>query len=131
MSWNAIHTHYNKQDWSKIPSIFAEQVVSYFQKPCKILEIGAGLGQDSRFFCDSDFDVVSTDFSVDVVQMNQERSQKQIQSGKYEIDILDISKLIPFADGEFDVVYAHLSLHYFSKTKTQEIATHILDVLKQ
>lgn len=32
---------------------------------------------------------------------------------------------------EFDVVYAHLSLHYFSREKTKEIVKDIHRVLKQ
>jgi hypothetical protein len=44
MSWNnGRHVEYDQQDWAKIPSIFAEQVVPYFQKSGKILEIGAGI----------------------------------------------------------------------------------------
>ena len=123
MSWNSIHKHYIEQDWSKIPSIFAEQVVSYFPTAGKILEIGSGLGQDSRFFCDSGFDVISTDFSEKVTHINESESQKQILSGKYNINTLDVLKWIPFVDDEFDVIYAHLSLHYFS-----EIQTIILDI---
>ena len=131
MSWNIIHSHYEEQDWSRKPSIFAESIVNLFPESWRILEIGAGLGQDSRFFCDSGFEVDSTDFSIQALQMNQERSQNHIQSGRYHINILDISDWISYLNYEFDVIYAHLSLHYFSEKKIKEIMVDILRILKK
>lgn len=131
MSWDLIHTHYTKQDWSKIPSIFATQVILYFQKSGKILEIWAGVWQDSRYFCDSGFDVVSTDFSDKVTHINEATSREQILSWKYKTEVLDISEWTKYIDTEFDIVYVHLSLHYFSEVQMQKIFIEIQRILKK
>lgn len=132
MSWNnGKHIEYNKQDWSKKPSIFAESIIWLFPNSGKILEIGSGLGQDSRFFRNQWYEVYSTDYSIDAIRFNIEKSSSEILTGKYHCQQVDITNWLPFADWEFDIVYAHLSLHYFSKKITQEIITEVNRVLKK
>jgi len=132
MSWQKIHEHYATQDWADRASIFANECLMYFPKGNgKILEIGAGLGQDSRFFHEKGYSVLSTDFSLDVLEKNTRKSEKMIASWTYEVLELDVSKTLPFWIGAFDVIYAHLSLHYFSKEETKNIVAELQRVLKK
>lgn len=130
MTWDNLHIHYEKQDWSKIPSIFAEQVVSYFPKDWKILEIGAGIGQDSRYFHSHGYEVYSTDIGDTAIDINRENSENELQSWKYKTETLDVlTWLDSILDGSYDIVYAHLSLHYFSRTDTENVLKDISRIL--
>jgi ubiquinone/menaquinone biosynthesis C-methylase UbiE len=75
--------------------------------------------------------VISTDFPEEALNMNDERSQKQRGSGRYTTEILDVSHGIDFPDESFDVVYAHLSLHYFTREENLSIVQDIKRILKQ
>ncbi len=132
MSWNnGKHHEYDKQDWSKLPSIFAEEVFWYIPKSGKILEIGSGLGQDSRFFHQQWYEIYSTDYSSEAIKLNTEKSSSEILSDTYHCIQLDITQGLWFSEGEFDVVYAHLSLHYFSQAITKQITADIRRVLRK
>lgn len=64
--WDKKHDKYAAQSWIDKPSIFVKEVIKYFPKMGKILELAAGQGQDSRFFASKGYKVVSTDFSSKV-----------------------------------------------------------------
>ncbi|MDX1765462.1 MAG: class I SAM-dependent methyltransferase [Candidatus Saccharimonadales bacterium] len=124
--WDRRHVDYQHKDWINKPSIFAEQAIEYFPKSGRILELGAGLGQDSRFFAGQGYSVVSTDNGEVAVSENLKRSAKF----DIQVEKLDLKDNFPYPDESFDVVYAHLSLHYFSEQKTHEIFDDIHRVLK-
>lgn len=128
-TWDKLHTIYKKQDWINKPNLFAQNVVQYFPKKAKILELGAGQGQDTRFFAENGFTVVSTDISDLALEVNKEKLPDNLKNNVI-VKKLDLVKAIPFKDKEFDVVYAHLSLHYFDKEETQHIFREIYRVLK-
>lgn len=131
MTWDNLHNHYQKQDWSKIPSIFAKQVIDYFPKTWKILEIGAGIWQDSRYFHSRGYEVYSTDIGTTAVDINRENSEHELKLWKYKIEVLDIvTWLDTIPDATYDVVYAHLSLHYFKLSDTYIILENISRILK-
>ncbi|HEY0908218.1 MAG TPA: class I SAM-dependent methyltransferase [Candidatus Paceibacterota bacterium] len=129
-AWQSIHAHYSKQDWVNKPSIFAEEAIQHFPKGARILEIGGGLGQDSIFFAQKGFDVTLTDRSVDALVAAKEKIANEAKDFKIKTAVLDASTAFPFKDGEFDVVYAHLSLHYFDTETTHKIFSEIARVLK-
>jgi 8-oxo-dGTP pyrophosphatase MutT (NUDIX family) len=116
--WDKLHEHYEKQDWINKPNIFATEVIQYFPKKGKTLCLGDGQGQDSRYFSSLGYKVVATDIS-----------EKALESNKLAVKA-DLTKPFPFRDEEFDVVYAHLSLHYFSTEVTEQIFKEIKRVLK-
>jgi SAM-dependent methyltransferase len=127
--WDGIYEKYKKQDWINKPSIFAETAITYFPANGKILELGAGLGQDTRFFAEHGYDVVSTDLEESALKESQVRlpeELKQVVSFKK----VDLSKELPFENESFDVVYSHLSLHYFDYETTFRLITEVLRVLK-
>lgn len=126
--WNEQHLKYAKTDWINKPSLFSQQVVKFFPKTGKVLDMGCGQGQDSRFFSEHGYGVVGIDFSNDGIRF------AKTKSGNYknlDFKVGDISEKLPFEDSSFDVVYSHLALHYFSKEKTKEIFDEIYRVLKK
>lgn len=128
--WDKLHNHYKAQDWIDTPNIFAKDVVRYFPKSGKILELGAGQGQDSRFFASQGYCVVSTDISDSALEMNRSKNNEQ-PSQSIQIQKVDLTQPLPFENESFDVVYAHLSLHYFDYAHTKELILEIYRVLRK
>ncbi|CDR34402.1 methyltransferase domain-containing protein [Criblamydia sequanensis] len=128
-TWKELHDYYKGQDWTLKPSIFAETVKEYLTNGGKILELGSGLGQDSLFFLNHGFEVVSTDIDPspleEIVSKLTEEKKTQISVKK-----IDLNNCLPFEDNSFDCVYAHLSLHYFNIEITTQIFREIERILK-
>lgn len=125
-TWSQLHKNYQDTDWINKPSIFAEFAINYFPKEGKLLDLGAGQGQDSRYFFENGYIVTSTDISKTALEINKSKNK----SNKISIIELDLTKPFPFEDRSFDIIYAHLSLHYFSKENTFKIFKEIKRVLK-
>ncbi len=125
--WKERHDSYKKQGLDEKPTIFAEQVLSHLPAQANILELGAGLGQDSRYFAGLGYAVTMTDYVDAVLQTSRQRPGGE---NTIHIQTVDISKPLPFADASYDVVYAHLSLHYFDTPTTRAIFAEINRVLK-
>ena len=126
--WQDIHQNYKQQDWIDKPAIFAEQALPYFRKGGKVLELGAGQAQDSCYFAEQGFSVVSTDLEDSAIKLAR---QKVADRGvSVEVQKVDLREELPFDDASFDVVYAHLSLHYFDHETTTRLIGEIQRVLK-
>ena len=119
--WDDKRKTYEQSDWSKRPSIFAEFAGTYFPENSEILELGAGLGQDSIYFAEKGHQVESTDLVVDLSQT--------FPNGVVRKQ-LDMNQPLPYAAESVDVVYAHLALHYFDSKTTARIFDEIYRVLK-
>ena len=90
----------------------------------KLLDLGCGVGQYSKYFYDKGFSVTSADIS--------ERALAYL-SGKYtDIDTIriDMTQPLPFADRSFDVVFANLSIHFFSESDTRSLIAEVRRILK-
>lgn len=94
-----------------------------------ILELGAGQGQDSRFFARNGYEVVSTDNESSALELCKSKLTEDIVS-RITFEKLDTSQPLPYDSLSFDVVYAHLSLHYFDYETTWSIVKEIGRVLK-
>lgn len=130
MSWDALHHHYSSQHWSKIPSIFAKEACEYFPHTGKLLELWAGIWQDSRFFASLWYSVDSTDFSSTAVSLNLTESE-WLNNSQYNVFVLDAcTDLENIPDEQYDIVYAHLSLHYFPIDTTRNILRNIYRILR-
>ncbi len=123
--WQDLHSNYKAQEWVEKPSIFAETAIRYFPKEGKVLELGAGHGQDSLFFAKQGYEVVSTD--IETTSLAENMAKHKCHAKVVNVNLLDS---LPFEDSSFEVVYAHLSLHYFELEKTFEIMNEISRVLK-
>jgi len=126
--WAKKHEKYSAQDWIDRPSIFAEQILEYLPKDGKLLDLAAGQGQDARFFAKAGFEVTCTDFSEEV--LDRARKKAEIENLSISYWLVDLANELPFIDGEFDVVYSHLGLHFFNKKKTCKLFKEIHRVLK-
>ena len=48
--WAEIHRKYARESWIDKPTLFAQNAINYFPSKGKLLELGAGRGQDAYFF---------------------------------------------------------------------------------
>lgn len=131
--WTQLHTHYEEQDWINKPSLFAQMAISFFPKADAssktILDLGAGQGQDTRYFAEHGYNVISTDISDLALELNKSKIDLNLKD-KIKVQKLDLSQDFNFQDNTFDIVYAHLSLHYFDKVTTLKIFNQIEKILK-
>lgn len=127
--WDRRYTNYTKRDILEKPSIFAWFVSGYLPDRGNILELGAGNGRDSRFFAKNGFDIISTDFSEAACNLNDSLIPDDLKS-RITIRRLDMTRDFPFPNVFFDIVYAHLCLHYFEATVTSAIINKVHKVLK-
>jgi len=126
--WTKKHQKYSKTDWIDKPTIFAKFVRRYLPEKGKLLELGAGQGQDARFFAELGLDVLATDFSKEALSLLRTKAKKQ--RVKLKLKHLDLSQPLSYPNESFDVVYSHLALQYFSGTITIKIFDEIHRVLK-
>ena len=47
--WQKQHQKYSTFDWITKPTMFAQQIVNFLPENGKLIDLGAGQGQDSRF----------------------------------------------------------------------------------
>ena len=127
--WKELHSNYKEQDWIEKPSLFAETAIQYFPKSGTVLELGAGHGQDSIFFAKQDYDVVSTDIETSSLELNFSKQSEECRE-KIRVMRVDLKEKLPYEKNSFDIVYAHLSLHYFDQETTFEIINGIERILK-
>lgn len=126
--WQNIHQNYKQQDWIDKPSVFAEQALPYFPKVGKVLELGAGQAQDGCYFARHGFLVTSTDLEDSAIELAKQKVSDMDVS--VEVQKVDLREVLPFDNESFDVVYAHLSLHYFDHATTIQLFGEIHRVLK-
>lgn len=124
-----MHSNYKGQDWIDKPSLFAETAIKYFPKSGKILDLGAGQGQDTRFFAEQGYRVISTDISDSALELSKMKISPAIKEN-ITVEKHDLTSDLPFPNESFDAVYAHLSLHYFDRDTTTKIFDEIKRVLK-
>lgn len=127
--WTKAHANYSQMEWIKKPSRFAEFAIQYFPKSGKVLDLGAGQGQDSRFFAERGYQVTSTDYERLALGVNESNIIPELKN-KITVKEVDLSEKLPFYNQEFDVIYAHLSLHYFDLTTTKRLFKEIKRALK-
>ncbi|MEK7168483.1 MAG: class I SAM-dependent methyltransferase [Patescibacteria group bacterium] len=124
--WSEKHKKYSTQDWITKPTIFAKFAINYFQKEGNLLDLGAGQGQDSRFFTEKGYDVTATEYSETAIDL-----AKLIEPElniKYLVH--DLNDKLHFDDETFDIVYSHLSIQFFNNETTERIFNEISRVLK-
>lgn len=126
--WSKIHKKYKQQDWINQPSIFAEQAVQYFPKNGKVLELGSGQAQDSCFFAGLGYNVTASD--IDDTAINFAMQKAKDKSVTVTFKKIDLREELPYDAESFDVVYAHLSLHYFDYETTRRLINEIQRILK-
>ena len=89
----------------------------------KLLDLGCGVGQYSKYFLDKEFDVTSADISERALAYLSEKYEgiKTVQ--------IDMTEPLPFADKSFDLVFANLSIHFFSEKDTHSLISEVKRIL--
>lgn len=88
----------------------------------KCLDLGCGIGQFSKKLIEYGYNVISADISDIVLNKVKEFNNNVVK--------LDMREKLPFSDGEFDLVFANLSIHYFSDEDTKKFFLDIKRILK-
>lgn len=116
--WKKKISQYSNEEWANKPSLFAEECLRYLPHKGKILEVGAGYGNDGRWFSVQGYDVTQLD--IEDYRTDESKSLKFLKHDLNEP--LDLSV-------KYDIVYAHLSLHYFTQKRTKAIMKEIHKLL--
>lgn len=118
--------HKWKTQSSQKNSIFSRKILRFLSPKThqSILEVWAWIGEDAIFFAKKWFQVRATDYSQNAIDRITFHGNPNIKTS-----ILDLTS-IPKNIWTYDIVYAHLSLHYFSDSVTQEIFTTLKSHLK-
>lgn len=124
--WDRKHRAGDHESMRHIPSPLSKLSEPRFSKYSKILELGCGVGRDAVFLAKKGHEVIATDSSEIVIRQDIEH----FPDSSVEFSVLDMQEPLPFVPDSFDVVYANLSLHYYSHIKTREIVKEITKVLK-
>lgn len=125
--WDELHKKGSVDHASDEPTSFAKEVQNIIPPRSTILELGCGVANDSYYFAKMGNKVLATDFSDVAIEHNK----KHFHADNLGFEILDMNKPFPFKSETFDVVYARLSLHYFTDTITKEIFKEIHRILKK
>lgn len=89
----------------------------------RVLDIGCGSGEDTKFFISQGLKVSSLDFSKNALT-------RIISKNKNVIPVLaDLNESFPFKKNRFEIINASLSLHYFDFEKTKSIISEISESL--
>jgi SAM-dependent methyltransferase len=126
--WNKKLEKYATEDWVGKPTIFAQWVIDYLPQKGKLLEVGAGHGQDSKYFATLGYEVTATDFADTAISYMKQKLDGFGDSLK--IEQVDLSNPLHYGDNTFDVVYAHLSTHFFDDNKTGKLFSEFFRILK-
>jgi SAM-dependent methyltransferase len=126
--WNAIRRRELNRAGASEPTPFARECASLIPPASSILELGCGWGQDAAFFAGQGHSVSATDFSEVVIERSRGYNGNV---PNLRFLVMDTAQEFPFADGSFDVVYAHQSLHYFPDDVTRHVLREIHRVLRR
>ena len=128
-NWSKLHKKYDEKDWSKLPSIFATEAIEYFPPHGSLLDLGTGVGQDSVYFAKKGYDVTATDLFTETVNKTVSLAPTEVAE-HIRTRVVDLRKPLEFDDESFDIIYAHLSLHYFDQKTTAQVFDEIYRILK-
>lgn len=90
----------------------------------KVLCISVGYGNQVEYFIKKGYQVTGTDIADDAINSLKEKFPK------HTFIEHDTENKFPFSDNSFDLVFARLSLHYFSKESIKNILQNISEILK-
>lgn len=111
--------HINK---SLEEDLWIDEYKTYFDSRGKCLDLGCGIGQYSKQLIKYGYNVVSADISDIALNKVKDFNKNVIK--------LDMRNKLPFSDSEFNLVFANLSIHYFSDEDTKKLLLEIKRILK-
>lgn len=97
--------------------------------PLDVLELGCGGGADALYFARLGHRVTAVDFSPSAVAATAAAARRRDLA--LTVRRVDYARPpLPFPDGAFDLVYSHLSLHYFPDELTVRLFAEVRRVLR-
>ncbi len=112
--------HINKQ---LEEDLWIDEYKEYLTDNGLCLDLGCGIGQYSKWFMENGYEVVSSDISKIALEKVKEFNSNIIS--------VDMREKLPFEENKFDVVFANLSIHYFSDSDTRNLMNEIKRILKK
>lgn len=125
--WDAMYAETGSDRHSRPETAFGEQVLRVIPPASRILELGCGRGADAARLARHGHTVLATDFSASAIAAD---IAQYANVPNLRFQTLEIAAPLPFESGAFDVVYAHLSLHYLPDRATREVFRDINRVLR-
>lgn len=124
--WDTKHAADEHAKYRGGPMTFARSVEPFFPRQAEVLDLGCGVAGDAYFFAQRGHHVTATDFSKTVI----EQDKALLQHPNLSFSVLDMTGPLSFPTSSIDVVYAHLSLHYYDHETTAEVFDKIARFLK-
>lgn len=115
--WSA-HINRNLEE-----DLWIDDYKEYLSLNGKCLDLGCGIGQFSKKLIEYGYNVISADISDIALNKVKEFNNNVVK--------LDMREKLPFLDSEFDLVFANLSIHYFSDEDTKKLFLDIKRILKR
>lgn len=103
--------------------LWIDEYKEYLTNNGLCLDLGCGIGQYSKWFMENGYEVVSSDISKIALE--------KVKDFNSNIINVDMREKLPFEDNKFDVVFANLSIHYFSNSDTKNLMNEIKRILKK
>lgn len=123
---NKTHKEYFNKDKKVIEKEYLDKYKNLINKVnSKILDLGAGNGNDSIYLKNLNKEVIALDYS-DVALSNIKELDNNIITINHDLSIFPY----PFKDNGFALIIADLSLHYFNNETTIKIMNEIKRILK-
>ena len=102
--------------------IWIDKYQEYFSNNGLCLDLGCGIGQYTKKFMEYGYDVISSDIS--------EIALNKVKKFNDNVVKLDMRESLPFEDNKFNIVFANLSIHYFSDKETKVLMNEIKRIIK-
>jgi SAM-dependent methyltransferase len=130
--WDNFHT-LKSQNPNNPQLVYERDVETYkidkllydLEPDARVLDLGCGDGVDSMYISSKGFNVSALDLSTVVIDENKEKDPN-IDWLTYDISDANL----PYSEGEFDLIYCRLSLHYFTEDELENILKDIRNKLK-
>jgi cyclopropane fatty-acyl-phospholipid synthase-like methyltransferase len=118
--WETQHQNRSK-DEPLTPTDFAREIGEMVGKSSKmILDIGCAAGRDTLFFASKGHNITGIDISSMAVEIAGTNALKYDLQKNTKFISCDISQVV-LPRKAFDVIYARMSLHYFTDSKLHDI----------
>lgn len=118
--------HLKEDDLENVEEIWVKKYhdIINLRPGLKVLDLGCGIGQYTRYFLEEGCEVVASDISFKALEYLAQKTPgiKVVQQ--------DMSEKLKFEDDSFDIVFANLSIHFFSKEDTENLIKEIRRILK-
>jgi len=113
-------------------SLSARRLVEEIKIPvgAKVLDVGSWMGHDALYFAEKGLNVTA----IDVIQEPLDRLKKIADekglASRIEVRVHDLNEALPFSSNSFDVIYAHLSMHYLGDETLKKRVREMHEMLK-